>query len=83
MIHPNLPYIKAEVIWAINNEMAITLEDVLSRRTRALLLDAQASVECAKSVATLMANEMNKNEDWIANEVGVFNKIAANYVLKV
>lgn len=83
LIHPNLPYIKAEVIWAINNEMAITLEDILSRRTRALLLDAQASVECAKSVATLMANEMNKDEEWIANEVGVFNKIAANYMLKM
>ena len=42
-IHPDLPYIKAEIIWAIRNEMAITIDDVLSRRTRMLLLNAQPS----------------------------------------
>ena len=37
-LHPELPYIGAEVVWAVHEEMARTVEDVLSRRTRALLL---------------------------------------------
>src|SRR5262249_22047531 len=49
-LHPRLPYLAAEVIWAVRNEMAWTVEDVLSRRTRALLLDAKASMEAAPRV---------------------------------
>ena len=46
-LHPALPYTGAEVVWAVREEMARTVEDVLARRTRALLLDARASVEMA------------------------------------
>ncbi len=42
-LHSKLPYIKAEVIWAVREEMARTVEDVLARRTRALLLGAKAT----------------------------------------
>jgi glycerol-3-phosphate dehydrogenase len=35
--HPDLPYIGAEVVWAVRAEMARTVEDALARRTRALL----------------------------------------------
>ena len=38
-LDPALPYTLAEVVFAVRCEMARTLEDVLSRRTRALLLD--------------------------------------------
>ncbi|MGH7455740.1 MAG: glycerol-3-phosphate dehydrogenase/oxidase, partial [bacterium] len=58
-LHANLPYFTGEVIWAVRNEMARTVEDVLSRRTRALLLDAKASVEIAPQVAALMAHELD------------------------
>ncbi|MNY49931.1 hypothetical protein D3C86_1854020 [compost metagenome] len=61
--------------------MAITLEDVLARRTRALLLDAKATVESAATVADLMANEMSKNNEWIDLQVASFRKTASNYML--
>ncbi|MCO4291962.1 glycerol-3-phosphate dehydrogenase/oxidase [Solitalea sp. MAHUQ-68] len=82
-IHPNLPYIKAEVIWAIRNEMAITVEDILARRTRSLFLDAAAAIECSKSIAELMALELNLNQDWINDQVSRFSKVAENYRINI
>ena len=60
--------------------MCMKVEDFLSRRTRALLLDAKATIESASLVAELMAKETNKNEDWIKNEIDSFNSIAKNYL---
>jgi len=80
-IHPNLPYIKAEIIWAVKHEMCMTVEDALSRRTRALLLDAQAAIECAPLVAFLMAKEMRKDDDWQKNQIEIFNELAKKYVV--
>ncbi len=47
LIHPALPYTKAMVIWGVKEEWAISIEDILSRRTRAILLDAKAALEAA------------------------------------
>src|SRR6478609_4286088 len=55
---------EVQVIWAIKNEMARTLEDVLSRRTRALFLDAKESVRIAMPVARIMAKALDKDEKW-------------------
>ena len=71
----------AQVIWAIQHEMARTVEDVLSRRTRALLLDARESIRLAPVVAKTMALEMNKDENWINSQVEMFQSVAANYIL--
>jgi glycerol-3-phosphate dehydrogenase len=79
-IHPVLPFIKAEILWAVRNEMCMKVEDFLSRRTRALLLDARATIESASLVAGLMAKETNKNEDWIKDEMDSFNSVAKNYL---
>ena len=38
-----LPYLRAEAVWAVRHEMAGTLADVLARRTRALILDREAT----------------------------------------
>jgi glycerol-3-phosphate dehydrogenase len=81
-LHERLPYLKAEVIWGVRNEMAMTVEDVLARRTRALLLDARASVDSAQEVAELMAAEMDKNGDWIAMQVKEYEAVADAYILK-
>lgn len=80
-LHDRLPYLKAEVIWGVREEMAMTVEDVLSRRTRALLLDAKASVEMAPEVARLMAQEMDKNKDWEDDQVQQYTELADNYIL--
>jgi len=80
-IHPALPYVKAEVVWAVRNEMARTIEDVLSRRTRALLLGARASVEAAETVASLMAKELGRDRDWEKTQVEMFGRLAKGYML--
>jgi glycerol-3-phosphate dehydrogenase len=82
LIHERLPYRKAEIIWAVRNEMCMTLEDALSRRTRALLLDAAAAVESAPLVAALMASEMNHDQNWIDEQLREFKEIAASYLPK-
>lgn len=80
-IHKNLPYIKAEVIWAVRNEMARTVEDVLARRTRSLLLDARASIEMAPEVAQLMAAELGYDEQWQTEQVNEYKELAGGYIL--
>ncbi|MCC5850089.1 MAG: glycerol-3-phosphate dehydrogenase/oxidase [Verrucomicrobia bacterium] len=79
-LHPRLPYWKSEVVWHAKEEMARTVEDVLSRRTRALLLDAVASAEAAETTAKLMAEVLNKSEDWIQEQVQSYRKFAKGYV---
>jgi len=80
-LHDRLPYIAAEVSWAARNEMARTVEDVLARRTRALLLDARASIEAAEPVAKLLARELNRNAEWAENQLRVYSELAQQYVL--
>lgn len=80
-LHERLPYIKAEVIWSVREEMAMTVEDILARRTRALLLDAKASVEMALEVAQMMADEMGQNESWVKEQVIQFKSVAKSYII--
>lgn len=54
----DLPYLRAEVIYACRAEMAMTLEDVLARRTRIILEDGARGADIAPEVATLMAGEL-------------------------
>lgn len=57
-LHPALPYLEAEVVWAARQEMAVDVTDVLARRTRALILDRAAALECAPRVAALLGEEL-------------------------
>jgi glycerol-3-phosphate dehydrogenase len=79
-IHPSLPYCKAEIIWAVQQEMCMTVEDALARRTRALLLDARAAIESAPMVAELMAKEMGNDESWVIDQIHNFNSVAEHYL---
>jgi len=81
-LHPDLPYLKGEVIWSVRHEMARNIEDFLARRSRALFLDARASKQMAEPVARLMAAELNKSKNWIKQQVEQFNKLAQNYLLE-
>ncbi len=81
-LHPAFPYCKGEVIWAARNEWARTVEDVLARRTRALLLDARASMLVAPAVAELMAGELGKDRVWQEAQVVTFCELARGYLLE-
>ncbi|HCB46864.1 MAG TPA: FAD-dependent oxidoreductase, partial [Algoriphagus sp.] len=64
------------------NEMAVRVEYVLSRRIRMLILDAQAALDSAEKVARLMAKELQKDENWIQEELIAFKKVAEKYLIK-
>ena len=80
-LHPALPYLRAEVVWAVRSEMARTVEDVLARRTRSLLLNARASIECAPEVAKLMAKELDRGYRWRKDQVNAYSELARGYLL--
>jgi glycerol-3-phosphate dehydrogenase len=81
-LHVNLPYRVCEVVWAARHEMARTVEDVLARRTRALLLDARASVEVAPQVAGILAAELGRDDAWQRRQVEEYRELARGYVLE-
>lgn len=71
----------AEVVWAVENEMARTVEDFLARRRRALLLDAQAAIDSAPDVARLMAAALKKRKKWQKEQVEIFTSKAKKYLV--
>lgn len=81
-LHPLLPYLKAEAIWAVREEMARTIEDVLARRTRALFLDAKAALEMAPAIADLIGPELEWDDAAKQRQLADFHAVAGNYILK-
>jgi glycerol-3-phosphate dehydrogenase len=65
---------------AVEQELCMTVEDFLSRRTRQLLLDAGEAIRMAPEVAAGMAMQMNQTEGWINEQINIFNGIAKNYI---
>jgi glycerol-3-phosphate dehydrogenase len=60
--------------------MALTLEDVLARRTRSLILDAAASMAVAEETARLMAKERGLGSQWCQLQVSEFKRVAGGYL---
>jgi glycerol-3-phosphate dehydrogenase len=79
-LHPDLPYRRAEIVWAIRHEWASSVEDLLSRRTRALILDARAAIAVAPAVAALLATELDKDAAWQAGQIAAFTTLAQGYL---
>ena len=79
-LHPHLPICPAQVVWAVTEEMARTVDDVLARRTRALMLDARAALEMAPAVAQIMAHELSRDQAWQDEQVAQFTALAAGYL---
>ena len=80
-LHKALPMTEAEVRWAARRELARTVEDVLSRRTRALLLDARASIAAAPRVAAILAEELGRDAAWADDQVNRYKLLASGYLL--
>ncbi len=81
LLHPRLPYRAADVVRAARHEMARSVEDALARRTRALLLDARASVEAAPRTAALLAAELGRDDAWQHRQVAAYRELARGYWL--
>lgn len=80
MISQPLELIKAQVVWAVREEMARTVEDVLSRRIRCLFLNAPETMRIASKVAGIIAKELGKDKTWEDQQVKEFLAVANNYV---
>jgi glycerol-3-phosphate dehydrogenase len=81
LLHPRLPYSAGQVVWAVRREMARTVGDMLSRRLRALMLDARAAIEMAPEVARIMALELGRDADWEKRQVEGFRELARGYLV--
>jgi glycerol-3-phosphate dehydrogenase len=80
-LHPDYAFTKAHVVWAVRHEMARTVEDVLARRIRMLLLDARASMDMAPAVAQIMADELNLGNQWAEDQTAAYRALAREYLL--
>jgi glycerol-3-phosphate dehydrogenase len=75
-----MSYVLGEVVWAVRNEMARTVEDVLARRLRVLFLNARIAIEMAPRVASIIALELKFDEQWVSNQVSSFSNLARQYL---
>lgn len=78
-LDPDLPYLSGQVVWAARHEMARTVEDVLSRRLRALHLNAAAALRAAPRVAALLAAELDRDDAWKQSQLEDFARLAQGY----
>jgi glycerol-3-phosphate dehydrogenase len=69
---PGLPYLRAEVVHAARSEMATTVDDVLSRRTRARLIDRDGALAAVDDVARLLAGELGWDDETAAAQAAAF-----------
>jgi len=75
---PGLSYVAAEAVYAARHEMARSVDDVLSRRTRARLLDRAASGEAAPAVARLLAPELGWDDEETARQLATYRRSIAH-----
>ena len=77
-VHPALPTVTgAEIVYGATDEQARTVADALARRTRALFLDASASVEAAGTAARLMADALGHGDAWVAEQTAAVRALAS------
>ena len=81
-LSPKYGYTYAEVLWAVREEMAMTVEDVLSRRVRLLFVDAREAIAAAPKVAAMMARELGRDQAWIDTQVKDFTDLAKTYIFE-
>jgi glycerol-3-phosphate dehydrogenase len=80
-IDPDLPYTFAMAVYAVRQELARTLEDVLSRRTRALMLNAAATLRSAPAVAAVIAAELQEDQAWIDTQLTTFRTLVQQHYI--
>lgn len=81
-LHPAFPQVEAEVVWAVRNEMARTVEDVIARRLRILFLNARVAIDIAPKVAGIMAHELGRDDMWKQKQIRDFTALASQYLLE-
>jgi glycerol-3-phosphate dehydrogenase len=72
---PGQQYVNAEFVYAVRHEMATSLNDLLTRRTRAHLHDARATLKSAQDIARLVAVELQWNDDECERQVEAYRQL--------
>ena len=73
------PWTEDDVKYVIREEYAMTIEDVLSRRLRLLVLDAGAAIRIAPVVADILHLELDPGEYDRERDLTAFLSLAKNY----
>jgi glycerol-3-phosphate dehydrogenase len=79
-VHPKYDYCQAELEFSVIHEMAMTVEDILARRSRLLFVDALAAIEAAPKVAQVMSSILKEDQQWEEEQVSSFLTIANGYL---
>lgn len=82
LVHGAVSISEESVRYFVEEEMAITVEDVLARRTRLLFLNATEALAQARPVAVTMAGLLGQDEGWINQQVAAFTALAGQYILQ-
>ncbi len=80
-LYPGFPYTREDIDVFVTEEMAMTTEDILARRTRTLFLDARLAITVAPLVSRQVAFALEKDEEWIQADVAAFVQLAQQYCL--
>jgi glycerol-3-phosphate dehydrogenase len=80
-LHTDFPYTKQDIHHFVEEEMAMKVEDILARRTRILFLNARIAIAIAPSIARLIADLLQKDEQWVQNEIASFTQLANQYCI--
>jgi glycerol-3-phosphate dehydrogenase len=72
---------EAMIAYAIQEEMAINLEDILARRTRCLFIDAKETIKIAPKVAQIMASVLKMDDTWTTKQLDLFLPLASKYII--
>jgi glycerol-3-phosphate dehydrogenase len=66
------PYLEAEVVWAVQEESALSLDDILSRRTRIAVEEPDRGASVAGRVAELIRGPLGWSDGYLAEAVGTY-----------
>ncbi|MGB6056868.1 MAG: glycerol-3-phosphate dehydrogenase/oxidase [Microthrixaceae bacterium] len=70
----DLPYVKAEAVFAVRHEMAGSVDDVLARRTRARIFGRDDSAGAADTVAEIIGEELGWTQEQRLASVAEYRK---------
>ena len=73
-----LPYVKAEFVYSAQHELAVTLTDLLSRRTRAHIQNARATLAAAPAIAAVVAPILGWDEAQTTSEIDAYRELVAS-----
>ncbi len=76
---PGFTYSVRAARLGIQEEMAVSIEDLLARRSRCLFLNAGAAREAAPAVARLLSRELGHDEAWQTEALNTFEQVAAAF----